>query len=96
NGKHEMCCKSNGHMHKDMWGCCGSMHKFSFLRLILFLFILAFVFWGGVKLGELKSEFYGYYGGAAGMHGRYFIQRDGFGPGMMWNNFYQRPTSTNR
>ncbi len=45
-------------MHGGMWGGEG-MHRFVVLRIALLLAIVSFVFWGGVKLGELKSSFYG-------------------------------------
>ncbi|MDZ4299665.1 MAG: hypothetical protein U1A26_01990 [Candidatus Sungbacteria bacterium] len=44
--------------HGGMWDGEG-MHKFFLLRMLLLLAIVSFVFWGGMKLGELKSSLYG-------------------------------------
>lgn len=82
----ECCC----HQHWGGWS------KFSLLRLFLFLFILAFVFWGGVKIGELKSEFSGYFDSPFGGRGKIFLRQGDFGPGMMQNYYYQVNTTTRR
>lgn len=51
-----------------MWDC-GGMHKFFLLRILILLAMISFVFWSGVKLGELKSSFGG---------GRSHIQYDDY------------------
>lgn len=72
-------------------------------RFLLWIIILGFVFWGGVKLGELKSFFnygyggYGMYGMMGRDSGRYNMMPYGnfYGPGMMkgyWQ--WQNSTST--
>lgn len=64
------------------WGCGG---RWSWLRLLIGIVILIFVFWAGFKLGELKGslEGYGWYGGN-GRHSPGYMM----GPGMMGWRYY--------
>lgn len=56
----------------NVWRCQHSCHL---IRWILGIIILSFVFWGGMKIGELKSE----------MRGDHFYRQDGFGRAGMMN-----------
>ena len=58
------------------WASCGSWGKHWFLRLIIKLLVLAFVFGVGVKIGEFKADFRNeFYGGH--MRGGYYMMRGG-------------------
>ena len=91
---------------KDMHGencesCCGSGHgmygwgrKHFALRIVLMLVIIAVVFCMGVKIGELKAEIEGGYGGFGHMRMMKFgSPLDGNG---YWDQDYMMkvPTST--
>lgn len=95
-GSHN-CCDGHDAHHG---GCCGKMHGFSLIRLGIFLLILAFVFWAGVKLGEFKAEFSNRYFWTDGQGMGRFNVMGGYGyepgQGMMFlrNDNLLKPTST--
>lgn len=69
------CCRGMGHDHGGMrGGMCHWCGKRRLVWWIVKLLVLAFVFWAGFKLGELKG-FLGYYGPQVGGT-------------MMWGNGY--------
>jgi|SRR3989344_3965193 len=75
--------------------CChgrhGMMGGFSWLRILIALVILGFIFSAGVKFGELKSGFYGY-GMMGGGERGFFMKRASApnGQNMMWNYQFGR------
>ncbi len=99
-------CSECGHMHGMSCNHCWRHGGYKFIRWIIGLIILAFVFGAGVKLGELKSMFYGsdgkyslpggymmmWRGGQSGLENGYF------GPAMMnlGGKNYQATTSTSK
>jgi hypothetical protein len=68
-----MTCHDHGSMHGGMCCCCGRGGRFSILRIVIGLLLLIFVFWFGVKVGEVKVLFGGGYGG------RSMMMRSGYG-----------------
>ena len=52
-------CHDHGSMHGGMCCCCGRGGRFSILRVVIGVLLLIFVFWFGVKVGEVRSFFYG-------------------------------------
>lgn len=78
-------------------GCHG--RKFCFLRLVLFIIIISFVFSAGFKLGELKSDLKNELYGSNGRISRYMMIRDNngsayYGPQMMSGWYAQQATTT--
>ena len=82
-----------GGMRAGMSGC-GGMHRHFLLRIVIMFALLGFVFWSGVKIGELKSYFDGDgMMGGRGAYGRWYMMggngdgagwdMSGYGPGMM-------------
>ena len=61
--------------------CSMCMHKHGhgnfFLRLLLGLIILLFVFWLGMQIGEFKGSFEGGYGSGYGMHNVMYYRTGG-------------------
>ena len=66
-------CHDHGSMHGGTCCCCHGGGRFSILRIVLVVLLLIFVFWFGVKVGEVKSLFYG-----AGPN-RYMMMHYGYG-----------------
>jgi hypothetical protein len=66
------CCGGEGYL-RSRCGSYGSYHGgHGILRIILGIIILVFVFWAGVRLGELKAYFGGY--GNHAMFGKMMIR----------------------
>lgn len=68
-------CHDHGSMHGGMCCCCHGGGRFSILRVVIGVLLLIFVFWFGVKVGEVKSLFGG------GYQGRYMMIHYGYGGG---------------
>lgn len=83
------CCSHFGCAH----GTCGAWHGHWFggaiIRIVLALLITAFVFWLGVKVGEVKSELYGGYGDNG--YGGYMMYRTPYGYGGMMSPYGAYP-----
>ena len=74
-------CHDHGSMHGGMCCCCHGGGRFSILRIVIGVLLLIFVFWFGVKVGEVKSLFYGGYQGRSMMM-RYGYENMGGGYGV--------------
>lgn len=101
-------CSVSDHCHMGMCGC-GGWHRRCMmghwvLRAIVGIVILTFVFWAGIRLGELKSALYnsdfgyGMMGGRSAvsnmMGDRFYRNLDSSGQGWMMGGYYAPETQT--
>lgn len=84
-------CAGQGMMHGTM--CCGGGHRHFLLRIVILIAVLGFVFWSGIKIGELKAYFGGdgyMMGGGRGGYGRMYNMMGG---NAGWEGLYGRGTA---
>lgn len=84
-------CGGRGPMHGAM--CCGGGRRHLVLRIIILIAVLGFVFWSGVKIGEIKAYFEGagyMMGGGRGGYGRMYNMMGG---NAGWEESYTRGTA---